>query len=299
MLNNGTPSQPPAHAGQAAAAPSNAVPQHFTSLRIRLSLVIVGVIIVLLGLLYVPLRLTVRDAFVKLEQQNMEANLKRSRLALELRLDEMGTKVKDYAQWDGSYDLMADPSPDAVNVYLTSNLDDEILKNLAANVVVIVDPQGTVVLSKSLEVDWTTPAAMPAELATILSTDFFKFTDPATQSDARPGVIRTADTALLISVSAVLPTGSNGTPRGAMAFGRILTQDELDKLALYSDLKLTVYSLDPANPLRTVTAPAPIPDEMISDLQAGQQDSVKPVSDNEILGATLIKDIQGQPAFAF
>jgi sensor domain CHASE-containing protein/anti-anti-sigma regulatory factor len=298
MLNNGTPSQPPARAGLAPAALPENAPQHFSSLRIRLSLIVVAVIVVLLVMLYIPLRLTVLSAFADREQQSMKDNLKRSRLALQLRLDEMGTKIKDYAQWDGTYDLMADPSPAAVSEYTTSNLDDEILKNLGANVVVVVDAQGTVILSKSLAVDFTTPAPLPAELAALLTTASFKFLDPNTQSASRLGVVRTADTAMLLSVSAVLPTGASGTPRGAMAFGRILTQEEVDKLAQISDLKLTVHSLDPARPLGDVAPAAPLPGEVLSDLQAGQEETIKPVSANEIVGATLIKDIQGQPALA-
>jgi sensor domain CHASE-containing protein/anti-anti-sigma regulatory factor len=299
MLNNGTPSQPPARAGLAPAAPPEKAPQHFSSLRIRLSFFVVAVILLLLVLLYIPLRLTVLSAFADREQQSMKDNLKRSQLALQLRLDEMGTKVKDYAQWDGTYDLMAEPNPEAVNEYTTSNLDDEILKNLGANVVIIVDAQSTIILSKSLTVDWTTATALPPELTALVNTDFFKFTDASTQSAARLGIVRTADTAMLLSVSAVLATGASGTPRGAMAFARILTQEEVDKLAQIRDLKLTVHSLDPANPLRDVAPATPLPEAMISDLRAGQAESIRPINDNEILGAALIKDIQGNPALAF
>lgn len=297
MLNNGTPSQPPAQAGQAAAAPSNAAPQHFTSLRIRLSLVIVGVIIALIVLLYIPLRLTVLNAFVDLDQQSVKTNLGRSRQAFDARLVDLGSKVKDYANWDDTYALVADPQPDVVEEYVSSNLDDEIYKNYNLNVVLLVDAQGTIIFSKSLTIGQGAPMAVPTQIEALAGTPFLSY-DDSSKGIQRVGIVRMPDTAMMVGVASVLPTSAEGSPNGAMLFGRFLTQAEVDALASVTNLKLSLHSLDPALPLRDLAQDSPLPAEIASQLKADQADVIKTISDEQIQAFNLVNDIQGQPALA-
>jgi sensor domain CHASE-containing protein/anti-anti-sigma regulatory factor len=297
MLNNGTPSQPPARAGLAPAAPSENAPQHFRSLRIRLSVIIALIIMAMLVLLYVPLRLTVLDAFVDLDQQSVETNLGRSSQAFDARLVDLGKKVKDYANWDDTYALADDPQPDLVAEYVSSNLDNEIYNNYGLNVIMLVDPQGTITFSKSLAIGLGAPIAIPAEIEALAGTPFLTY-DESSKGVQRVGIVRMPDTAMMVGVASVLPTSAAGSPRGAMLFGRFLTQDEVNTLASVTNLNLSLHSLDPAQPLRDITEASPLPAEVASQLKAGQNDIVKTISDEQIQGFSLVKDIDGQPALA-
>ena len=297
MLNNGTPSQPPARAGLAPAAPSENTPQQFRSLRIRLSLIVVAVIVILLVLLYIPLRLTVLDAFIDLDQKSVKANLGRSSQAFNARLADLGSKVKDYANWDDTYALATDPQPEVVEEYVNSNLDNEIYKNYNLNVVMLVDSQGTIIFSKSLAIGQAEPIAVPAQIAALAGTDFLTY-DDSSKGVQRVGIVRMPDTAMMVGVASVLPTSAEGSPRGAMLFGRFLTQDEVNTLASVTNLNLSMHSLDPALPLRDIPQSSPLSAEVASKLKDEQADFVKTISDEQIQGFSLVKDIQGQPALA-
>lgn len=99
-------------------------------------------------------RMIARD-FSELEHREAEKNAMRVVDALNGKVDALSVKASDWAQWDDTYDFVADQNQE----YIQSNLQNEALGLLQINSVIILNLQGEVLFDRTVQDGQTIPSS--------------------------------------------------------------------------------------------------------------------------------------------
>ncbi|HEY1011728.1 MAG TPA: CHASE4 domain-containing protein [Herpetosiphonaceae bacterium] len=255
----------------------------FRSLRLNVFAAIALTALLLVVLLVFPLQSTILNRFVALEHETLLTNLTRAEEALAAQLTALNKSVRDYAAWDGTYDFM-----DTLDQgYLEENLTNSVMENTGVNVALIFNPQGQIVLSKTLDFAAGAGYPLPPELSALAAGPLVQFDN---DDDTNVGILRAADRTFLLAASPVLPSSGAGPSKGAMIFGHALSPEDITALANTTKLNLSIHRLD---------LPGALPADVADQLRAGTKEIVQPLSDRQLRGYRVATDLNNQPALAF
>ncbi len=287
MFTNGTPSPPPTQLQPSPAEPSARPAPRFTTLRIKLTLLVALTVILLVIFLYIPLQFILLQRFIDLEQAAVVTNLNRTNEAVTNQLSQIVKTSRDYSVWDDTYDFVETRD----QAYIADNLADAIFINNQLNFILILDAQGEIVFSKALDWQNATPLPFPAELETLRTSDFVKYASPEPIND-KSGIFLLPGGPALLSSTPIYPLSEelllqNPPIRGSFIFGRYLGPEQIAELARITKLNLAIYRFDQQNPLDPAIA---------ARLKGGEADIIKPLDDKRIQGFTVLRDVLGQPA---
>src|SRR5690349_11064029 len=99
------------------------------SLRIKTLLILGGVLAALFAVLYVLSQRVLADSYADLEEQAVAQNVQRLRYSLDDELDSLGRAVRDWSQWDDTYQFIEDGN----QAFIDDNMGDVFLVNLGVN----------------------------------------------------------------------------------------------------------------------------------------------------------------------
>ena len=233
--------------------------------------------------LYLSFTAIVGDSFTSLERREAEVNTKRAISALEEFIADIDGTVREATRFSN------------MTHYHPATRDPEIPQDLYAtmltariNLIVIVDSQGTVIFDQAVDLVSGRPTLVPAEIAE-------RFTDgvllrPEDMSGGLQGVMIIPEGPTLVAAHPILAT-RGGPVGGTMIMGRFLDDREVDALAKLTQLTLTILPMDdPEFPPDTRTA--------LISASLERPVEVVPVSSEIVAGYSLIRDVNGKPAFS-
>ena len=179
----------------------------------------------------------VMPSFAELERTNAHVAMRRINFALDRALDQVAVSAADWGNWADTYRFVQDHSPE----YIKANIRNAALRQLNVNLLLIVDTQGGVVLSSTLDPEADRPLALDLAGLKALPPDF-----PwrANLRDGHPahGLLSTNRGILMLAASPVLDGSGGGAARGMVFMGQILSAAEVRSIAAQAQADLTLLA---------------------------------------------------------
>jgi two-component system, NtrC family, sensor kinase len=178
----------------------------------------------------------IMPSFAELERSDAATAMRRIQYAFDLTLERLRVLAIDWGNWALVYRFMENRDPQSLEADITiSNM-----REIGVNLVLIVDPNGSVVYSRTVDlpagqtVDLTSRAALPEE-----------FPWRAGIRDGQPakGLLATNLGTFMLAGGPILDGDGHGPSRGMMILGRLLQAGEIKNIA---DLAQSDLSLLPA-----------------------------------------------------
>ena len=195
-------------------------------IRWKVATLLVGIFAILGVAALLVAMYVVMPSFAQLERTDTRTAMRRIDFALTRALDRLELSATDWGNWADTYQYVEDHNQH----YVRANLTSLALRQLAVNVLLIVDRNGRVVHSSELDLEANGPLGLDLAARALLPADF-----PwrANLQSGRPaqGLLRTSGGVLLLAAAPVLDGNQQGPSRGMVVVGRLLSAAVLADLA--------------------------------------------------------------------
>jgi two-component system NtrC family sensor kinase len=179
----------------------------------------------------------VMPSFAELERANARVAMRRINFALELVIDRIAVSTNDWGNWADTYRFVQDHNAD----FIKTDITNVGLRQLDINVMLLVDEDGGVVASKSLNLKTEQPLALDLAERRALPSDF-----PwrANLRDGRParGLLPTNLGILMLAAAPVLDGNGGGPARGMILMGRLLSAADVRSIGAQAQADLTLLT---------------------------------------------------------
>lgn len=195
------------------------------SLGAKLVAILAGVALAGAGAMALLLTFVITPGFDRLEQTAVDSHIARTRAALAEYASKVEASVRDYGDWDGSYDYMSSPN----RAFEEDSFASSAMTNLGINGMVYVTPERQVVLARWLDIDRGHDAQAMRErmIEAVARIDVAKVLAGA---NSRSFYVRLGDRIAVLGIARVRRTDGSGPSRGYVAMARLLTSEQLSKL---------------------------------------------------------------------
>ncbi|UCC33617.1 MAG: hypothetical protein JSW53_01020, partial [Candidatus Bathyarchaeota archaeon] len=221
------------------------------------------------------------ESFGNLEEQTTIENVERVADALSDEVSDLDTFTYDWAAWDDTYAFIEEMSID----YVESNLLDETFIGAEINLMVFVNSSGQSVFSKAFDLQNETEIEVPQSFWELLfaQENLWLHNEP---ENSTSGIIFLPEGPMIIASRPIITSENEGPVRGALIMGRYLDSEKIESLAARTHLSITLHSTDDSQ------LPADFR-EVLSLLSDEQPTLVLPLSEDDVAGYSLVKDVKG------
>lgn len=229
------------------------------SLGAKLIAILTGV--ALLGAISVTLllALVITPSFDRLEAQAVDGHVERTRAALAEYASKVEASVRDYGDWNESYDYMGAPN----RAFEEDSFATSAMVNLGVNGMAYIRPDGGVVIARWLDLETGKDRAdMRAQLlAAIARIDIPR---ALAKDNSASFYVRLGDRIAAVGLAQVRRTDGTGTPRGTVVMARLIGPEQLGNLlqlraGLALDHPVAAPSIDAGE--RAIRVAVPVPGE--------------------------------------
>ncbi|HEY0767071.1 MAG TPA: CHASE4 domain-containing protein [Steroidobacteraceae bacterium] len=207
------------------------------NIRAKVAALMAGIFLVLGVAEILVERQVVMPSFAELERSNAHVAMRRINFALDRGLDRVAVAAADWGNWGDTYRFAQDRNPDFIRI----NITDVAVRQLNINLVMVVDLQGSVLLSKSLDLKSGRPLELDLAAGKAVPVDF-----PwrANLRDGRParGLLATNRGILMLAAAPVLDGNGGGPARGMMVMGRLLSASEVSSIGAQAQADLSLLA---------------------------------------------------------
>lgn len=239
-------------------------------------LIVVTTLLGLLLVLYLPMRYVLLASFQDVEAQQMQINVERTERGLDSVLSVLVEIVGGFSFWDDTYAFMDDHN----QAFSDTAFSDSLIASNLLNVILVVDPSGTVVFSKAYDLESLQVVALPASLGRFVPNDPLLLHEDA--NSVHTGVLVLPKGPLLLAARPIVRTDGSGPIRGTIIFGRYLGEVEVAQLAETVQLPLTVQLLD--------RSPLPADVQAVRDVLRPGTPTVRVIDEQTIAGYLMLDD---------
>jgi sensor domain CHASE-containing protein len=208
------------------------------SLRKKVVLALLGVIAVSLLLTTVALRTIVYPMFDSLQLRMAEGDLARVEIALDAVAAVVDSANRDWAEWDATYDFVQGKNP----AYEKENLYGYSFFEIDVNLILFYDAQGRLFTGRFMDVRRSEFVPPEEVLIEPLAPD-----DPLVRHEdvegGLRGLLRTRKGPMIVSSRPILTNMGKGPIAGALLFGRLLDDDEIEKLEQRTEASFALIPL--------------------------------------------------------
>ena len=252
------------------------------TLRRKTILITAGTLVILMAILYAGSRFIFLNNLAKIERQYVLHNTQRSVSVLNRELDWLNSLDFDWANWDDTYNFMANRNPGFVKTYVNAN----ILKQLGIDLIAFVDLSGKVFLAKSFDLSTMAEIPVPNGLQNAILQEPRLFQHKETRARLT-GIMALSDNLILMASRPVVTSESQGPIRGALIFGKYLDSMEIEKISRESFTTVNIISRE-----HLLTENKTI----YSKMNNPGDSTVFAFSSDQISGFVMLPDINGRPA---
>jgi two-component system NtrC family sensor kinase len=174
-------------------------------------------------------------SFAQLEREDAETSMKRIRYVLDVTLDSLESMAGDWGNWADAYKFVQSPNAEFVNL----NATPATMKQLKANALLIVDLNGSYMLSSARTWDTGEPLNLDLTARKALPEDFPWRKNLADGKPAR-GLLRTDRGVMMIAAAPVLDGSGGGRHLGMVIMGRLLTPAQVETIGAQAQANLAM-----------------------------------------------------------
>lgn len=195
------------------------------SLGAKLVAILTGVALLGAASITLLLALVITPSFDKLETQAIDGHVERTRAALTEYASKVEASVRDYGDWNESYDYMGAPN----RAFEEDSFATSAMVNLGVNGMAYVRPDGEVVIARWLDLETSkdVPQMRAQLLAEIRRIDFRR---ALAKDNSASFYARLGNRIAAIGVAQVRRTDGTGDPRGHVVMARMITSQQLGNL---------------------------------------------------------------------
>src|SRR5882724_7383838 len=176
-------------------------------------------------------------SFAELERVNARVAMRRINFALDLVIDRIAVSATDWGNWVDTYRFVQDRNPE----FIKTDITNVALRQLNINVMLILDLDGSVVASKSLELKSDRPLELDLAARKALPIDFPWRANLRAARPAR-GLMATNRGILMVATAPVLDGNGGGPVRGMIAMGRLLSASDVRNIGAQAQADLTLLA---------------------------------------------------------
>ena len=217
-------------------------------------------VIALIALLFVVLgvseflvaRRILLPSFAELEHDDARIAMQRINNALDLRLQGLELSAVDWGDWSETYAFVKDHNKD----FATVNVSATSLRQINTNVILIVDLDGNVVLSRGYDLNTHQPLKLDLLAEQSLPVNF-PWRSNLREGRIAHGLLRTNQGVLMIAAAPVLDGNERGPVRGMVLLGRILSDAEVAQIGAQAQAAVSMLmDQSPSQPERLLETSA-------------------------------------------
>jgi diguanylate cyclase (GGDEF)-like protein len=217
-------------------------------------------------------RFALLSGFSRLESDYASVNTSHLQYRLRDEQNELATMARDYAQWDRTYQFMADHDHD----YVRSELTGETFNIIDVNLFLLLDPSGRPVLYREAG-NW------PIREDGLLAVAAGYTSNPASRDNSPlNGLLELNGRIFLLAYQPILTSRGEGKARGTLVMGRGLSENLLTTMSRSIGLPLWLEPADNAPPANSQQT-----------LWSDGTDSVLIEGDSNMLAYIPLKDFSG------
>ncbi len=176
-------------------------------------------------------------SFAALERANARVAMRRINFALDLVIDRIAVSTNDWGNWADTYRFVQDHNTD----FIKTDITNVGLRQLNINVMLIVDEDGGVVASKSLDLKSERPLGLDLAERKALPGDF-PWRANLRDGRAVRGLLPTNRGILMLAAAPVLDGNGGGPARGMIIMGRLLSASDVRSIAAQAQADLTLLA---------------------------------------------------------
>jgi signal transduction histidine kinase len=265
----------------------NNLPQRFFgkqhSLQRRVLLIVGATLSIILFALYFPLELLLMQNTLALETETITTDVERAADNFNSRIDDLALLTRSYATWDETFSFMTTRDPQ----YLQNHHSTATMQIEQRDFFLITNEQGQVIATRALDPHTgkeIAPPQLPQAPGNLVNPLF----DHTTISSLLTSIVLTDQGPLFVSSAPVLHTDGSGPVAGTIIYGRFLTDQVVQEIALHTQLEVALHRFDDPT----------LPDAIRAVQQQLLQQThpvVQAIDEYTIHGYTLIQDVFGQP----
>lgn len=162
-------------------------------------------------------------SFDELEHQAMDAHVERTQAVLTDYAAKVEGAVRDYGDWNSSYDYMAAPT----RAFEAESFSILAMQNLAVDGMAYVRPDHSIVIARWIAGNRDVPALRAQLVRTIATVDFDRLLGPRSSGKF---YTRLGDQLVAVGFARVRRSDGSGTPRGFVLMARTVTSQQLSQL---------------------------------------------------------------------
>ncbi len=188
-------------------------------------------------------------SFAALEHADAQTAMQRVRSALERSRDGLALAAADWGNWADAYQFSSDHNAD----FSRMNVTPQSLRQLQANVLLIVDQTGRILLNSADRVH-TGLQLQPELIEDGTLAPGFPWRRHLGTREAANGLLRTNLGVMMLTAAPILNGTGGGEPRGMVIMGRLLTPARLREIAAQTRVSVA-FVADPLAPVDDPLAP--------------------------------------------
>jgi diguanylate cyclase (GGDEF)-like protein len=205
------------------------------TIRKRILLYSVLALSAFLAAVYLASRIALLSGFSRLESNYAHENVRRIENHFEDEENQLITNARDYAQWDRTYDFMRTRNPE----YVRTELSEDTFNILGTNIFILLNPDGDLILHKEVGLSLGDAGAAAIAAAYISNPAF-------AQHAPLHGLVEVNKRLILLACEPVTTSRGDGTPRGMLIMGRMLTENLINTASRSLGLPLWLEPADNA-----------------------------------------------------
>jgi two-component system NtrC family sensor kinase len=174
-------------------------------------------------------------SFAQLEREDAETSMKRIGYALDSTLESMELTAADWGNWADVYRFVQSPNLEFVRANVTATA----MKQLKVNAMLIVDLNGSYVLSSARSLDTGEPLDLDLAARKALPEDF-PWRRSLVRGKSARGLLRTNRGVMMMAAAPVLDGSGSGPPLGMVIIGTLLTPAQVQMIGAQAQASLAM-----------------------------------------------------------
>jgi len=244
-------------------------------------------VVILILCAYTAARLTFFKSLTEHEHSMMRENVHALLTVIDSSQKKLQSVAGDWAPWDETYNFVQTLDPR----FVEQNLMDETFINLGINLMLFIDPSGTIRYSKAMDLGSEKEIAIPDDLQHRLLKDS-RLLDYKTHQERKKGLLMLPQGPLLVGAAPIVTSLFQGPVRGTLIAGRFIDEPLLKQWAdtINSPIRYTPWESDSA------------PNDGLARANVEAEQSaiwVRVPNTDTIAGFAMLKDTYGHPAIVF
>ncbi len=236
---------------------------------------------------YAVSRILLLRSYTALEEQQTKRDVRRVLDYLDNELDTLNIKARDYAQWDDTYEFVANRNED----YIESNFPEDASTPLylKLNLLAIVNSANQLVFTQGADFNSETAVPLSQDFLTQFSA-YLPLLNQTELNGSAQGIVTLSESPMLIASRPIVTSDAKGPVRGVVVMGRYLNQAEIERWQeLTGSSNVAIEQFDAKQlPADFEVARQALTEEAIPIF-------VRPLNADKIAGYAIVKDLLGKP----